>query len=105
MSTGCDESPGPGNCQWRIEKRNLSDGALVVGFGTGGVVTNNPSGRTDWAGFIAIDSTYMYVTGYDESPGAGNEQWRIEKRNLSDGALVVGFGTGGVVTNNPSGGR
>ena len=41
-------------------------------------------------------------TGYDESPGAGNEQWRIEKRNLSDGALVVGFGTGGVVTNDPS---
>ena len=100
--SGCDESPGPGNCQWRIEKRNLSDGALVVGFGTGGVVTNNPSGGRDRAGDIAIDSTYMYVAGTDQSPG--NNQWRIEKRLLSTGALDASFGTGGVVTNNPSGG-
>ena len=90
----------PGNLQWRIEKRSLTDGSLVSGFGTGGVVTVNPSTGSDAAQGIAIDSTAMYVVGYDSSPG--NDQWRIEKRSLTDGSLVSGFGTGGVVTNNPS---
>jgi hypothetical protein len=95
---GYDSSPG--NTQWRIEKRSLTDGSLVSGFGTGGVVANNPSTGSDYANAIAIDSTAMYVVGRDESPG--NAQWRIEKRSLADGSLVSGFGTGGVVTGNPS---
>jgi len=95
---GYDGSPG--NYQWRIEKRSLADGSLVPGFGTGGIVTSNPSTATDYARDIAVDSTAMYVVGYDESPG--NDQWRIEKRSLADGSLVSGFGVGGVVTNNPS---
>jgi predicted esterase YcpF (UPF0227 family) len=95
---GCDY--GPGNNQWRIEKRSLTDGSLVSGFGTGGVVANNPSTGSDYANAIAIDSTAMYVVGYDSSPG--NEQWRIEKRSLTDGSLDIGFDTDGVVTNNPS---
>ena len=96
---GHDSSPG--NYQWRIEKRSLASGALVAGFGTGGVVTSNPSVGDDYAFFgIAIDSTYMYVVGGDYSHG--NYQWRIEKRSLSDGALAAGFGAGGVVTIDPS---
>ena len=95
---GYDSSPG--NAQWRIEKRNLASGALVAGFGAGGVVTSNPSVGDDYAFGIAIDSTYKYVVGHDSSPG--NAQWRIEKRNLSDGALAAGFGIGGAVTSNPS---
>jgi len=95
---GYDESPG--NIQWRIEKRNLTDGSLVPGFGTGGVATSNPSTGPDMAQSIAIDSTAMYVVGYDESPE--NRQWRIEKRSLTDGNLVSGFGVGGVVTSDPS---
>jgi hypothetical protein len=90
----------PGNGQWRIEKRSLADGSLVPGFGTGGVVTSNPCTGLDEAFGIAIDSTAMYVVGFDYSPG--NEQWRIEKRSLTDGSLVPGFGTGGVVTEDPS---
>ena len=78
----------------------VSSGALVAGFGTGGVVTSNPSTDFDAAWSIAIDSTAMYVVGFDFSPGNG--QWRIEKRSLTDGSLVPGFGTGGVVTSNPS---
>jgi len=90
----------PGNWEWRIEKRSLTDGSLVTGFGTGGVVTSNPCTGADMAQNIAIDSTAMYVIGSDYSPG--NNQWRIEKRSLTDGGLVTGFGTGGVVTSNPS---
>ncbi|MDI6788126.1 MAG: Ig-like domain-containing protein [Planctomycetota bacterium] len=99
---GCDQLPG--NRQWRIEKRNLSNGALVAGFGTNGIVTSDPSAADDEALAIAIDTQYMYVCGYDAS--SGNRQLRIEKRNLSDGALVAAFGSGaGVVTNNPSAGN
>ena len=66
-------------------------------------VTSNPSTGDDAAYSIARDSTYMYVVGEDSS--TGNYQWRIEKRNLSDGQLVTGFGTNGVVTSNPSTGN
>jgi len=84
-------------------KRNLSDGELVAGFGTSGVVTENPSSADgEWVAGIAIDSQYMYVAGTDRFPGYNNGEWRIEKRNLSDGVLGSGFGTGGVVTENPS---
>ena len=91
------------NRQWIIEKRNLPDGSLVAGFGMSGVVTSNSSEGTDIAYAIAIDSEAIYVAGSDETPG--NPQWRIEKRNLTDGSLVKGFGRGGVVTSNPSGNR
>ncbi len=80
---GLDNSPGGTYYQGRIEKRNLSDGQLVTGFGTGGVVTSD----TGLGNAIAIDSTYMYVAGFD-----------IKKRSLADGSLVTGFGTGGVFT-------
>jgi hypothetical protein len=95
---GSDYSPG--SQQWRIEARDLVDGSLVPGFGTGGVVTSNPSTGSDRVYGIAIDSTAMYVVGSDYSPG--NNQWRIEKRSLADGSLVLGFGVGGVVTSNSS---
>ncbi len=101
---GYDESPGVGNLQWRIEKRSMSSGNLVPAFGTGGVVTANPSTRNDQAYGVATDGTDLYVVGFDESPGAGNWQWRIEKRSVLAGALVTGFGAGGVVASNPSAG-
>jgi len=91
---------GDDSLQWRIEKRSLTSGDLISGFGTDGVITSNPSGSSDFACAIAIDSTSMYVVGYDYSPG--NYQWRIEKRSLTSGDLVSGFGTDGVVTSNNS---
>jgi len=101
---GYDSVTGVGNYQWRIEKRSLTSGSLVTEFGTGGVVTNNPSGSFDRPTAIAIDASAIYVVGYDCSYGATNNQWRIEKRSLADGSLVTAFGTGGVATNNPSSG-
>jgi len=81
------------NYHWRIEKRLLSDGTVVAGFGTSGVITGDASTLSNQARGIAIDGTYMYVAGLDD-----NNDWRIEKRLLSDGTVVAGFGTSGVIT-------
>ena len=80
----------PGNAQWRIEKRNLNDGSLIWS------VTSNPSSGSDIARSVAVDSTGIYVVGYDQIPG--NWQWRIEKRNKDNGNLIW------VATSNPSNG-
>jgi hypothetical protein len=93
---------GPGNNEWRIEKRSKVTGALIPDFGINGVVTNNPSSGADQIWAIAADSDFIYIAGYDNSPG--NSQSRIEKRRKDTGALADSFGTGGVVTNNPSSG-
>jgi hypothetical protein len=96
---GGDQSVGP---QWRIEKRNLSTGALVPSFGTGGVLTSNPSSGYDEATAAVSDGTNLYIVGYDMVPSFGDYEWRIEKRLLSTGGLVTAFGTNGVVMVNPS---
>ncbi|PLX20977.1 hypothetical protein C0584_04300 [Candidatus Parcubacteria bacterium] len=67
----------PGNYQWVIEKRTHSSGALIWRK------TSNPSSGAEYPESIAIDSTGIYVGGYDAAPG--DNQWRIEKRNLSTG--------------------
>jgi hypothetical protein len=79
------------NGDWRIEKRALSNGAVDSGFGTSGVVTGATAGNTAFS--VAIDGSYMYVAGYTDS-----QDWRIEKRALSNGAVDSGFGTSGAVT-------
>ncbi len=99
-----------GNAEWRIEKRNKTTGALCASgvectagaFGVGGVATTNPSANSDRAYALAIDDTYMYVAGHDGVLSATDGQWRIEKRNLSDGALVGAFGASGVIQDNPT---
>lgn len=88
------------NSEWRIEKRNKSDGNLDAAFGVGGVVQSNPSGSFDEAFGIALDASALYVIGFDSAPG--NTQWRIEKRDLTTGALVAAFGASGAITINPT---
>ena len=80
----------PGNTQWRIEKRSLTDGTLIW------QQTENPSSSYDEAYAVAVDGTGMYVVGTDSLPG--NTEWRIEKRSLTDGTLIW------QQTNNPSSG-
>ncbi len=100
----------PGNIEWRIEKRNKTTGALCISgvecasgtFGVGGVATTNPSANIDRIYALAIDDTYMYVAGHDGAISAADGQWRIEKRNLSDGALVTAFDGDGIVQINPT---
>jgi hypothetical protein len=99
---GKDNSPGATDFQWRIEKRNMSDGSLVTGFGTNGVVTSNPTTGDDMINEIIIDNITGYVIagGYESTNGNG---WRMEKRSTTNGALDTGFGTSGVILYNPSG--
>lgn len=99
---GYDTIPGTSDQEWRIEKRNKSDGTLVTAFGTNGVVRTNPSSGNDQINAIRVDSSYIYVAGYDTS--AGNTQYRVEKRDITTGALDSGFGTSGVYTSNPGSG-
>src|SRR5262249_315814 len=65
------------------------DGAIQ--FGTSGVVSAASGSKQARA--VAKDSTYLYVAGMDD-----NNDWRIEKRLLSDGSLVGAFGSSGVIT-------
>ena len=91
---------------WVIEKRSLTTGDLVTTFGTGGVILSNPSpislAQPSYA--IVLDGSNLYVVVPDWVPGNNgyNLQWRVEKRSLSSGALISDFGSGGVVTSNPS---
>ena len=88
----------PGNGEWRIEKRSLSEGALAPAFGNLGVVTSNPTFNWELPRGVAVDSSFLYAVGYDGIRGLGAGRWRVEKRDISDGALAAGFGSGGVVT-------
>ena len=63
-----------------------ADGSLISSFGTGGVIQENPSGVDDRASKVAVDGSYMYIVGWDTSPG--NIQWRMEKRTLTTGSLI-----------------
>jgi len=79
---------------WHIEKRQLDDGSLVTGFGTGGVVASTDGYGAQW---ITIDTEFMYVIG-----GNDDNDWRIEKRRLDSGSLVAGFGSGGIINGSGS---
>ena len=98
------------NYEWLIEKRNLLTGDLVAGFGNGvkgpGVaytafpynpITKVVKDAIPYA--ISIDATNnnMYVAGYWTYNASFDEQWRIEKRDLTTGDPVTSFGTSGVV--------
>jgi len=100
---------GDNNSNWVIEKRRTADGALCTStncgttFGTAGRVTEDIASSTSEKAYaVALDPNggYIYVAGMDSITGAG--EWRIEKRNTSDGSLVSGWGTNGIVESNTS---
>ncbi|MES2970904.1 MAG: hypothetical protein V4702_01110 [Patescibacteria group bacterium] len=98
---GYDSAGAASTPQWRIEKRNLSDGALVNAFDTNGILTEDVASSTDEKiNSIVIDTSggHMYLNGYDSAGANSGQEWRIEKRNLSDGALVNAFDTDGIIT-------
>ncbi|MGB9022665.1 MAG: hypothetical protein WCC94_04425, partial [Candidatus Bathyarchaeia archaeon] len=75
---GTDDAQGPGDSEWRIEKRRLVDGSLIW------TQVENPSSMTDEIRGIAVRDSGLYVVGAErESRGQ-----RIEKRNATDGSLI-----------------
>jgi hypothetical protein len=72
-----------GDTAWRIEKWDKSTG----GYGTEGysIVHDIGSQNNDRAYGIAIDGSFMYIVGYEQSNLA---DWRIEKRNIGSGYLL-----------------
>lgn len=99
---GTDRSSGATDARWRVECYSLATGAPVNTFGTSGVVTSDPSTRDDEPNHAAIVGTSLFIVGKDGQIGAGDAQWRVEKRSLSTGALDTSFNTTGVLVTNPS---
>jgi hypothetical protein len=99
---GWDSAPGLYDYQWRIEKRFKSNGSLDTKFDLDGILTNNPSTGTDYLFTMAINSTNIFVGGLDQAPG--NDQFRLEKRDIITGALIPSFDNDGIFTSNPSSG-
>jgi hypothetical protein len=56
--------------------------------------SSNPSTDNDFAYGVAVDSSGLYVVGFDDV--AGNYRWRIEKRSLTTGGVIW------AVASNPS---
>lgn len=104
---GMDNALGGG--QWHIEKRDMRSGALVTAFGTGGIVTSNPSNGLDEALTLQLDTAggYLYVGGYDNT---GNNRWNLQRYRMDNGAVCtaancgVDFGTAGTYTFDASNG-
>jgi hypothetical protein len=65
---------------WRIVKINRIDGGLIW------EAVSNPSPKSDYVHSVAVDSTGLYVVGFDSSEGL--PEWRIEKHNLNDGSTI-----------------
>jgi hypothetical protein len=97
---GYDQIPGFDNAQWRIEKRDITTGALITSFDGDGIINVNPGNDYDEARSISIDSNYLYISGYDTIGLA--QQWHIEKRDITTGALITSFDGNGVIMENPS---
>jgi len=68
----------PGRFEWRIEKRNLSNGSLIWSQ----VHDFNDSSNRSNAYRVAVDATGVYVVGTVVTTS------RIEKRNLTNGSLI-----------------
>ncbi len=73
-----------------FEKRSLTDGSLLWS------ATSNPSSGLAYANGVAVDGTGVYAVGSDWLPLDSSNEWRIEKRSLTDGSLIW------TTTSNPS---
>ena len=90
------EALSPTESRWRVEKRDKATGASLPGFSA----TTASSGAIDGCFAMALDATSMWLVGVEQADGglSSNSRIRIEKRLLSTGAPVAGFGSGGAVT-------
>ena len=78
---GRNMSGGAGTYEWRVEKRSLTTGGIVWSQ------SESLSGH-DSASGVAVDTTGLYVVGTDMNTVGHWEEWRVEKRSLTDGSLI-----------------
>jgi hypothetical protein len=79
---GYDQNPGLDIDEWRVEKRSLTTGAIIW------AQSEHISSSSDEAFGVAVDGSGVYVVGYDENPGLDIDEWRVERRSLTTGALI-----------------
>jgi hypothetical protein len=96
-----------GNNCWRLEKRDKTTGALVTAFGGDGIVQSDPTSSADQITSITVDASYIYIGGFqlgasDGGCSVGSYCWRLEKRDITTGALVTAFDTDGIVQSDPT---
>jgi uncharacterized delta-60 repeat protein len=78
--------------------RYNSNGSLDTSFGTGGKVTTDFNGSTDFGQSVALQSDgKIVVAGEAFTPGVYGSDFALARYN-SDGSLDTSFGTGGKVT-------
>lgn len=93
-----------GSYYWRVSAANSGGTTssstpyytftVAVNGGLQWMKNSNPvSGQDAQAFALAIDSTSMYVVGYDYGAVGTDDQWRIEKRSLSTGEPDASFGS------------
>jgi len=96
---GIEETAGP-DIQLRVQKHDLATGAPVTSFDGDGVLQSNVTANIDGALSVVTDGTHLYLGGTEDliTDTPSNGKLRIERRSPDTGALVPGFGVGGVVT-------
>jgi len=77
-----------------------ASGALESAFNDGGsgIALSDPTTGIDRAHYITVDSSYIYVAGYQQTGGGcatGSTCWRIEKRDKGNATTTTTFGDGG----------
>ncbi|WP_455368618.1 CFI-box-CTERM domain-containing protein [[Eubacterium] cellulosolvens] len=82
---GYDNLPAFNDYEWRIEKRNISDG-LIIWSQTENLAPICPHALCESALAVTVDNSGLYIIGYCIQPEQA--QFRIEKRNLIDGSLI-----------------
>ena len=68
---------------WLRRFFTICSGVPVTTWGTGGVVSEDPSPLADGLAVIGADGAYLYLAGLenvDVSNGMQDQGWRIEKR-------------------------
>jgi uncharacterized delta-60 repeat protein len=80
-----------------------ADGSLDPSFGTGGIVTTDFAGGTDYAHGVAIQPDGKIVLAGHASVGGGSGNDFALARYNADGSLDASFGSGGKVTTNIAG--
>ncbi len=95
-------TPGGSVSDFALARYN-TDGSLDSGFGTAGLVVTDFGGNADGVGCLAIQGDGKILAGGQSGTGGTSLRFSLARYN-TDGSLDTGFGTGGKVTTDVTGG-